>query len=138
MFNLINSALAEEALDIAAKQPSPWTSMVPLVLIMVVFYFLLIRPQQKKMKEHQLMVKAIGSGDEVVTSGGIFGKVIKVEDSAGVINLQIADNVQIRVRQDMVSEIMKSTSAKAVVSGKATVPAKTIDTAKQKGKNKKK
>lgn len=126
MFDLINSAFAQEALDAAAKQPSPWTSMIPLVLIMVVFYFLLIRPQQKKMKEHQLMVKAIGKGDQVVTTGGIFGEIIKAADEAGVIILQIADNVQIRVRQEMVSEVVKST------------PAKAIAEPKQKGKGKKK
>lgn len=126
MFNLINSAFAQEIADAAAKQPSPWTSMIPLVLIMVVFYFLLIRPQQKKMKEHQLMVKSISKGDQVVTTGGIFGEIVKVEDGAGIIHLQIADNVQIRVRQEMVSEVTKP------------LPTKTEALQKQKSKGKKK
>lgn len=97
--------------------------MIPLVLIMVVFYFLLIRPQQKKIKEHQLMVKAVGKGDEVVTTGGIFGEIVKVEEELGVIHLKVADNVQIRVRRDMVSEVTKSTRV-PVVKVEAVAPAK--------------
>ena len=129
MLELINSAFAQEAVQAAAKQPSPWTSMLPLVLIMVVFYFLLIRPQQKKIKEHQMMVKAVGKGDEVVTTGGIFGEIVKVEEETGVIHLKIADNVQIRVRRDMVSEVTKSTR----------VPAAKVEVAhNQKAKGKKK
>jgi preprotein translocase subunit YajC len=121
MIELIHSAFAqeivEEVVQATAKQPSPWTSMIPLVLIMVVFYFLLIRPQQKKLKEHQMMVRAVGKGDEVVTSGGIFGEIMKVEEESGVLHLKIADNVQIRVRRDMISEVSnKPTKAHSVKS----------------------
>ncbi len=123
MLELINSAFAQEAVQAAAKQPSPWTSMIPLVLIMVVFYFLLIRPQQKKIKEHQLMVKAVGKGDEVVTTGGIFGEIVKVEEELGIIHLKVADNVQIRVRRDMVSEVTKSTRV-PVAKVEAVIPKK--------------
>ncbi|MDF3048076.1 MAG: preprotein translocase, YajC subunit [Candidatus Midichloriaceae bacterium] len=113
MLDLINIAFAQEVTDIAAKQPSPWASMLPLVLIMVVFYFLLIRPQQKKMREHQLMIQGVSKGNEVVTNGGIFGEITKIEEDAGILHLKIADNVQIRVRREMVSEVLNTSVAKA-------------------------
>jgi len=70
-------------------------SFIPLVLIFVVFYFLLIRPQQKKVKEHQALVEALKRGDAVVTSGGIHGEITGMTDT--VITLEIADNVRIKI-----------------------------------------
>src|SRR3546814_16961323 len=71
------------------------TSLLPLVLIFVVFYFLLIRPQQKKMKEHKAMIEAVRRGDGVTTSGGIIGKIAKVQ-ADGVIPLETADGVTVK------------------------------------------
>jgi preprotein translocase subunit YajC len=68
---------------------------IPLVLIFVVFYFLLIRPQQKKVKEHQELVANLKRGDAVVTSGGVYGEITGMTDT--VITLEIADNVRIKV-----------------------------------------
>ena len=73
-----------------------FAQFVPLILIFAIMYFLLIRPQQKKMKEHQAMVAALRRGDQVVTQGGIIGKVAKVKDD-GELELEIADGVKVRV-----------------------------------------
>lgn len=70
-------------------------SFIPLVLIFVVFYFLLIRPQQKKVKEHQALVEGLKRGDAVVTSGGIYGEITGMTET--VITLEIADNVRIKI-----------------------------------------
>ena len=76
-----------------------------LVLIFAIFYFLLIQPQSKRIKQHRAMVKALKRGDEVVTSGGIIGKIIKV-DSDDVISVEIAEGVIVQVSRAMVAEIM--------------------------------
>jgi len=82
------------------------TSIVPLVAVFAIMYFLLIRPQQQKMKEHRKMIDAVGRGDTVVTAGGIGGKVtkpVKAEDTE--ITVEIADNVQIKIVKGTLSEV---------------------------------
>lgn len=106
MFELINSAFAQEAAATAAKQPSMFASIFPLILIFGVFYFLIIRPQSKKIREHQNMVQKLGKGDKIVTSGGIFGEIVKVEEDKNAFLIEIAEQVRIRVRRDSVSEIV--------------------------------
>ena len=86
--------------------------MRPLILIFVVFYFLLIRPQQKKMKQHREMLSAIRRGDKVVTGGGIMGSVSKV-DSDTEITVEIAKDVKVKVRRDLVSSIVSKTAPQA-------------------------
>lgn len=81
-----------------------WGTLVPLVVVAVIFYFMLIRPQQQRMKQHKLMVEAVKRGDTVVTSGGLIGKVIKVKDD-GEVMVEIADNVQVRVLKHTLSEV---------------------------------
>ena len=81
-------------------------SLLPLVLIFVVFYFLLIRPQQKKMRDHRAMVDAIKKGDQVVTAGGIIGKVAKVEAGESTVMVEIAPNVQVKVARHTISDII--------------------------------
>lgn len=85
-------------------------AFLPLIMIFVIFYFLLIRPQQKKMKEHQSMLAAIRRGDKVVTSGGIIGTVSKVTSDTELL-LEIADNVKVRVAKAMISEVLTKTEA---------------------------
>ena len=77
--------------------------IAPLVLIFIVFYFLLIRPQQRKLKEHRDMVAAVRRGDVVVTAGGIIGKVAKVDDQE--LTIEIADGVRVRVVRSTVGEV---------------------------------
>lgn len=83
------------------------TSLLPLVLIFVVFYFLLIRPQQKKAKEHQLMLDAIKKGDKVITAGGIYGVVENVNNTTLI--LKIAENVKVKIGKGYISTV-RSTS----------------------------
>lgn len=78
--------------------------MAPFLLIFVIMYFLILRPQQKRVKEHQAMVKALRKGDTVITSGGVVGKVTKVVDDNEV-EIQIADNVRIRQMRSMIQEV---------------------------------
>ncbi len=77
--------------------------LVPTIMIIGIMYFLMIRPQQKRMKEHREMIAAIRRGDTVVTSGGIIGKVTKVEDQE--LQVEIAEGVKIRVLRSTVSEV---------------------------------
>jgi preprotein translocase subunit YajC len=79
-------------------------SLLPFVLIFVIMYFLILRPQQKRVKQHQEMVSSLRRGDTVVTSGGLVGKITKVVDDAEV-ELQLADGVRVRQMRAMVSEV---------------------------------
>ena len=84
--------------------PSGLISFAPLILVFVVFYFLLIRPQQKKAKQHQQMLGQIKKNDEVMTSGGIYGKVVNLTDA--VATLEVAPNVRIRVHRPQISQVV--------------------------------
>jgi len=81
---------------------------VPLILIFVIMYFLLIRPQQKKMKEHQALVAGLRRGDEVVTQGGLIGKVSKVKDDAEI-EVEIAEGVKVRVVRQTITQVLSKT-----------------------------
>ena len=99
---LISSAYAQAA---GAPGAGDFLGMIlPLVLIMGVFYFLLIRPQQRKMKEHQEMLKKVAKGDTVVTSGGLIGKVTKVVDD-NELQVEVGDNVKVRVLRSGISDV---------------------------------
>jgi preprotein translocase subunit YajC len=78
---------------------------VPFILIFVIMWFLIIRPQQRRAKEHQELVRNVRRGDTVVTSGGILGRVSKVTDEAAEIEVEIADNVKVKVVRTMISEV---------------------------------
>jgi preprotein translocase subunit YajC len=81
---------------------------IPLILMFAIMYFLLIRPQQKKVKEHQAMVAALRRGDQVVTQGGMIGKVVKVKDD-GELEVEIADGVKVRVIQSTIATVVSKT-----------------------------
>jgi preprotein translocase subunit YajC len=81
---------------------------VPLLLIFAIMYFLLIRPQQKKLKDHQAMVKALRRGDQVVTQGGLIGKVTKVKDD-NELEVELAQGVKVRVVQSTISQVLSKT-----------------------------
>ena len=80
------------------------TMMLPMVAIMVVFWFLLIRPQQKRARDHQDMISKVSRGDTIVTSGGLIGKVSKVVDEREIL-VEIAENVKVRVSRGGVAEV---------------------------------
>lgn len=105
---LISSAYAQAADAAPAGLDSQIMSFLPLVLIFVVFYFLLIRPQQKRMKQHKEMLSAIRRGDRVVTNGGIIGLVTKVVNQDEMI-VEIAENVRVRVMRSMIASVVAKT-----------------------------
>ncbi len=84
--------------------------LMPLVLIFVVFYFLLIRPQQKKMRDHKAMIAAVRRGDRVVTGGGIIGVVSKVPSDTEL-QVEIADGVRVRVLRSSITDVVKTGNA---------------------------
>jgi preprotein translocase subunit YajC len=103
---LISPAYAQAA---GAPANDIFVSMMPLLLIFVVFYFLLIRPQQKRAKETKAMLDALRRGDRVVTGGGIIGTVAKVVPNSDEVLVDIADNVRVRVLRGTISNVLART-----------------------------
>lgn len=89
----------------AGEGPSLFTSFIPILLIFVIFYFLLIRPQQKKQKQHQELVGALRRGDRIVTNGGLYGTVVDVKEH--VLVVKIADDVKIEIVRNAVATIIE-------------------------------
>lgn len=96
----------------AAGAGSAFASFVPLILIFAIMYFLMIRPQQKKMKLHKAMVEALRRGDQVVTQGGIVAKVTKVQED-GMVEVEIADGVKVKVLKHTITQVLNRTEAAA-------------------------
>ena len=84
-------------------------SLVPLILIFAIMYFLLIRPQQKKLKDHQAMVSALRRGDQIVTAGGLIGKVTKVKEGENEVEVEIATGVLVRVVRSTITNVVNKT-----------------------------
>ncbi len=105
---LISTAHAQAA---GAPQGSALMQFLPLILIFVVFYFLLIRPQTKRAKEHREMVAALEVGAEVATSGGILGKITEVSEQ--FLTLEIADGVNVKVQRHTVSQVLPKGTLKS-------------------------
>jgi len=101
---LISPAYAQAAG--AAGSGDFLVSLMPLVLIFVVFYFLLIRPQQSKMKAHRQMIETLKKGDQVMTGGGIIGKVTRVEAGDTTLTVEIAPNVQVKVARQTITDVI--------------------------------
>lgn len=83
--------------------------ILPLILIFAIMYFLLIRPQQKKLKEHNTMLAALRRGDKVVTGGGIIGKITKVTDGEAEVEVEIAAGVNVRVMRQTITAVLNKT-----------------------------
>jgi preprotein translocase subunit YajC len=96
-------AFAATASAAAGSGPPTWVAILPWVGILVIFYFLMIRPQQSRMKAHQAMLGAVKPRDTAVTSGGLIGKVTKVDDNE--VELEIAQGVKVRVVKTMLSDV---------------------------------
>ena len=89
------------------------SSLIPLILIFAIMYFLIIRPQQKKIKEHQAMVAALRRGDQIVTQGGIMGKVVKVgAEGENKIEVEIAKGITVNIVQSTVQQVLSKTEVK--------------------------
>jgi preprotein translocase subunit YajC len=82
--------------------------LIPFILIFVIFYFLLIRPQQKKVKEHKNMVQNLKRGDSIVTAGGIVGKIVKATENSEEITVEISKGVNVNMIRSMVSDVKAS------------------------------
>ena len=82
---------------------------IPLILIFGIMYFLLIRPQQKKLKEHQAMLNALRRGDQVITQGGIMGKITKVKDDSSEVEVEIASGVNVRIVKATIATVVNKT-----------------------------
>ena len=101
----IADALANAPQAAAASQQQPGLAgFLPLIILFVVFYFLLIRPQSKRAKEHKQLVANLAKGDEVVTSGGMLGKIVELDEN--YVTLEIADNVQIKMQRPSVTTLV--------------------------------
>jgi len=108
----ISSAFAQTAPAAAAggDMQSSLMSMLPLVLMFVVLYFVMIRPQMKKQKEHKAMIDALAKGDEVATAGGVLGKVTRMGDSQ--LGLEVANGVEIQIQRSAVVQVLPKGSIK--------------------------
>lgn len=106
----ISSAFAQTAPAAGGDVQSSLMGMLPLVLMFVVLYFVMIRPQMKKAKEHKSMVEALAKGDEVVTAGGLLGKVAKLGDS--YLGLEVANGVEIQIQRSAVVQVLPKGSIK--------------------------
>ncbi len=106
----ISDALAQAA-PAAQQQPSLIASLLPFIILFAVFYFLIIRPQTKRAKEHRKMVGALAKGDEVVTNGGMIGKVIEIGDD--FLTVEVAQGVQVKLQRQAVSSLLPKGTLKS-------------------------
>ncbi len=104
----ISSAYAQTAA--AGDTTSTLMSLLPLVLMFVVLYFVMIRPQMKRQKEHKAMVEALAKGDEVVTAGGFLGKVSKIGES--YIGIELATGVEVQMQRSAVTQVLPKGTVK--------------------------
>jgi preprotein translocase subunit YajC len=100
----ISSAFAQTAPAAASSSTDSLMSLLPLVLMFVVLYFIMIRPQMKRQKEHKAMIEAIAKGDEVVTSGGLVGRVAKMGES--FLHVEVANGVELQVQRSAVVQVL--------------------------------
>jgi preprotein translocase subunit YajC len=106
----IGTAAAQEPAAPAAAPSFLGSPLILMVLMIVVFYFLLIRPQQKKQKEHRAMVDALGVGTEIVTGGGVLGKVTEVGEH--FLTVEVADGVKIKIQRHSISAVLPKDTIK--------------------------
>ena len=108
----VSAAYAQTA-GAAGGAGSAVASFLPLILIFGIMYLLLIRPQQKKMKDLKAMIEAVRRGDQVLTAGGIIGKVVKVGDD-NVLEVEIAEGVKVKIAKHTITQVMSKTEPASV------------------------
>jgi preprotein translocase subunit YajC len=106
------SAAHAQAADATAQGPSPIFNMLFIGGFIVIFYFLIWRPQSKRAKEHRALVDGLSAGDEVMTNGGLLGKVTKVDDH--YVSLQVADNVVLKMQKASVAAVLPKGTMKSI------------------------
>jgi preprotein translocase subunit YajC len=102
----ISPAYAQAA---AGDPTGGFQAFIPLILIFVVFYFLMIRPQQKRVKDHKAMIDALRRGDRIVTNGGLVGLVTKVTAEEREVQVEIAEGVRVKIMRDMIATVVSKT-----------------------------
>ena len=107
---LMKEAFAQTAAP--AQQGMDWVGLMPLVLLFVLLYFLMIRPQMKRAKEHKTMTEALQKGDEVITGGGVLGRISKV--GGNFVTLEVAENVEIQVQKAAIQTLLPKGTIKSV------------------------
>ncbi|HHM05866.1 MAG TPA: preprotein translocase subunit YajC [Gammaproteobacteria bacterium] len=107
----ISNAWAQDAPAAAPPEPG-LMGFVPLIIIFVLFYFLLIRPQMKRAKEHRKMVEALSKGDEVVSNGGLLGRITAVDDN--FVTMEVADGVRVKIQRNMIASVMPRGTVKSI------------------------
>lgn len=120
---LVESSSIEEAPK--THEPGAFTSFIPLLVMLAIFYFLLIRPQEKKRKAQESLVSGVKNGEKVVTNTGIYGRVTKINENDNTINLEIANNVEIKIMKSAIATILdRKTADKSENKKEASKPAK--------------
>jgi len=96
----------------AAPAGGSLASLIPLIVLFVVFYFLLIRPQTKRMKEHKKMVESLAKGDEIVTNGGLLGKITNVHET--FVTVEVSQNIEVKVQRESIASVMPKGTIKSL------------------------
>lgn len=110
--SLLDFVLSPAYAQAAPAAPNPLFQFAPLVILIVIFYFMLIRPQMKRNKEHRNMLGALAKGDEAVTSGGIAGKVVNIGEN--YVSLEVSDGVSIKIQKSAISSVLPKGTLKAL------------------------
>jgi len=105
-FDQIAFAMSETGLG-GGEQGNPLIAFMPLIILFVIFYFLLIRPQQKKAKEHREMLNNLKKGDSVITGGGLYGRIKNISDD--MITLDLGNNMEVKVNRSYISQVTADT-----------------------------
>lgn len=105
---LYTLAMAQPPAGSGGQTASPISAFMPLILIFIIFYFLLIRPQHKKQKEHQKILSELQKGDKIITTGGIHGVIVNIKED--VLSIKVAENVKIDINRANVAVVKKGTS----------------------------
>src|SRR5690606_3356308 len=107
----ISAAMAADAAD-AATGPSPYLNIVFLGGFVIIFYFLIWRPQSRRANEHKALINSIGKGDEVMTTSGILGRITKVDDN--YIGLQVAENLELKMQKSSIAAVLPKGTLKSI------------------------
>ncbi|HEQ1859139.1 preprotein translocase subunit YajC [Morganella morganii] len=97
----------------APAQGSPYSLIIMLVVFALIFYFMILRPQQKRAKDHRKLMESITKGDEVLTTGGLIGRVTKVSET-GYVVLELSENTEVTIKRDFVAAVLPKGTMKAI------------------------
>ena len=126
LFSLLSSIAVAQDAPSAASGESLITNFLPIILIIAVFYFLLLRPQQKRAKEHKNMIAELSAGTKIITGGGIFGVIKEAKTGDKFIIVEIAPNIRIKIKRDTIVEVISDdikVTEKEDAEKKSTTPA---------------